>query len=203
MLTFEQQVSKLINQYKLIQKKQLGHADWKTKITELKLRRKDLRLDNEVSLYHKAKNIVQDMNNRVTKDSSNSCWYSGIDEFHQHFANFLAEYQVEGKKVINASQIASRALVDSLQLINLTNNKTPLIANKLSHCGELIAKYGSLEQQTLFAKALRNFQAQDLNFFSPLSSNFGKYIQQFATLFSDNHHAGNADFLSDSASSSE
>lgn len=184
MLTFSQVITKLLNQYKLICKKNLDNEAWIIKMDDLGLRRRQLRSDNEISLYYKAQRVVAELDQRMG-DSAVSCWYSGIDEFHQHIKQQLSEYRIEQDKVVHTAQQASRALVEALQLINLPDAKrNQVIAKKLDQCGQIIAKYGSLEQQTMFGKTLRNFQQQDVNFFFPLQTKFEHYLAEMAAYFS-------------------
>lgn len=180
---FAQTIIKLLNHYKAIIRKYLSSTEWSEKIEALELRRKNLREDNEVALYYKAQRVLDDMTQRLS-NSPVSYWYSGLDEFHQHFKSILSEYQIEDKKIVHAGQQASRAMVLALQLIKTPDGqRSHQVAQQLDQCGHIIAKYGSLEQQTMFSKALRNFQQQDVNFFLPLLQKFEDYMERFTVFF--------------------
>lgn len=179
MLTFAQTITKLLTQYKTITKRDMSTSEWNTKMSKLGLRRKQLREDTEVTLYHKAHLVLQDVAERVN-NSNMSYWYSGIDEFYQHFKSVLDEYYIEENKVLHAAQQASRAVVLALQLMEVAGaERSTYIAQELDKCGHIIAKCGTLEQQAMFSKMLRNFQHHDINFFQSLHEQFEEYLEKF------------------------
>lgn len=184
MMPFDKKVLKLLNDYKLILRKHTDRHAWGAKVQELGLKRKNLRFDDEVALYHKANRVVEDIMRWTDNSNNTASWYSGVDEFCQYLRNLLAEYQVENNKIVHTSQQASRAIVEAIQLLKLPNARfNSTVANKLDQCGQVIARFGTREQQEIFAKALKNSQHSDINFFSPLLHNFEKYIQDFAAMF--------------------
>ncbi|QLH41623.1 MAG: hypothetical protein HWD59_02090 [Coxiellaceae bacterium] len=184
MLTFADTILNLLIQYKIILRKHLEHAEWSKRIEDLGLKRKSLRYTDEVALYHKAQAVMADLKTRLSKEANTASWYSGTDEFYQHLKDLLDHYLVENGQVIHTSQKASRAMIDAIQLMRYPNSKQlPQTLQKLDKCGHTIAKYGTREQQEIFSKALKNFQTNDVNLFTPLINNFEKYLTQFASLF--------------------
>lgn len=180
MYTFTATILKILNSYKTILKKHLSHSEWEAKIDALGLKRKALKKDDEVALYHKAQTVLADILPWVNQDPNSPSCYSGLDEFCQYLKSLLEEYQVENNKVIHTSQKASRAIVEAVQLIKLsTEQRSNIMATKLDHCGKTIARYGSREHHELFAKALKTHQQHDVNFFLPLLHNFEKYLHEF------------------------
>jgi len=156
-------------------------------VTELGLKRKILKADDEVGVYLKAQNVVAALSLWTRNEASIGHWYSGIDEFCQHLKSILEDYQIENNQVVHTSQKASRAMVEAIQLMNLPNSRlNPTIAHKLDLCGQIIAEHGTREQQEMFSKALKNYQHSDINFFLPLLRNFEKYLQEFAALLTGN-----------------
>lgn len=188
MQTFAKIGTQLINKYKVIIKKHLTSQEWAQKMSVFELRRKYMRNDDEVALYHKAKRVLEDLCQHLQDNNNGSIWYSGLDEFCQHMKNTLDEFHVENNQIIHCSQLASRTLVRALQLANLPEHKRNSVAgHQLDHCGQIIAKYGTREQQEMFAKAIKQFQHHDVNFFMPLQKNFDKYMHEFAQLFVPNN----------------
>lgn len=186
MLPFAKNIQSLLNEYKIIIKKHLTHEEWTYKIKDLGLKRKVLKSDDEITLYRKANKVAEDIFTRLKNEANTPSWYSGLDEYCQHLKNVLNEYQIDNHKIIHTSQCASRAIVEAIQLIKLPNaNLNAEIAKKLENCGHIIARYGTREQQEIFAKTLENFQQSDVNFFMPLLHSFEKHLHEFATLFTE------------------
>lgn len=184
MLPFDKKILKLLNDYKLILRKHVARHEWAEKINALGLKRKQLRLDNEIALYHKAHRIVADILSWTDNANNTASWYSGIDEFCQHLKNILSEYHIDNDRILHASQYASRAMVEAIQIMKMPHSRlTSALAQKLDSCGHIIARHGTPEQQDLFVKTLKNYQQADINFFTPLVQNFERYLQDFAALF--------------------
>ena len=186
MFIFAKIILKLLSDYKSIIKKHHTHAEWIAKINKLGLKRKVLKNDNDAALYHKAHKVIEDISAYLNQNPQGiSSWHSGLDEFCQHLKNIMSEYKLENNQVVHLSQHVSRTLVEALQLINHTDVHKPTVANKLEQCGQVVAKYGTRQQQELFSKALKNSQLHDVNLFLPLSHNFEKHLREFAAFFTD------------------
>lgn len=186
MYAFAKIAIKLLNEYKAVLKKHLSRHEWTTSINHLGLRRKALRYDSEAILFVKAQNAKRDLAKRLSQYSNPPSWYSGLDEFYQYFKNALEEFQLNDGKVINAAAEGSRALIEAFQLMKMPNAKRDTnIALKIEQCSQIIAKYGTREQQFMFAKALRNYKHEDVNFFHPLIKTFEKHLNDLAALFDD------------------
>ncbi len=184
MLPFDKKILKLLNDYKLILRKHVARQEWAKKIHALGLKRKQLRMDDEIKLYHKAHKVVEDIMSWTDNANNTASWYSGIDEFCQHLKNVLAEYQIDNDKILHTSQYASRAMVEAIQIMKMPHARLTLaLAEKLDACGQIIAHHGTREQQEIFTKSLKNYQHADINFFMPLVQNFEKYLHDFAALF--------------------
>lgn len=186
MYVFAKVAIKLLNEYKSVLKKHLSRQDWTATINHLGLRRKTLRNDSETILFVKAQNAKKDLAKRLSQYSNPPSWYSGLDEFNQYFKNALDEYQLIDGKILNAAAEASRALVDAYQLMKMPNAKRDTaIAAKIENCSQIVAKFGSREQQIMFSKALKNYKHEDVNFFHPLIKAFEKHINDFTAFFED------------------
>jgi adenylate kinase family enzyme len=183
MTTFPQKIIKLLSTCRGILKKQLTALEWKAKITELGIKRTLLQQDNEITLYHKTLNVLNYLRSWLEQCSNRSAWYSGTEEFYEYLKEFLGEHRIENNKVININHQASRAMVEAIQLMNISpsskHNFTTI--NRIDLCGKVIAHYGTTSQQQMFAKAIKDFQNNDTTFFVPLLENFDKYLKEFTT----------------------
>ena len=183
-MIFSEEIMKLLHEYKRILKRYVAPEERDAKIQVLGLERKKIREASEVSLYHKAQRVIEDITGWINKNSDVPTAYYGLEEFCQHLNGLLNQYRIEAdargrEKVIHAQRLASRATVDAIQLLDLAPEKiTGNHLQQLDGCFQVVAKYGTKEQQALLMKALRlrnqQWHAQTL---SPLLNSFKSYMQ--------------------------
>lgn len=178
MTTFAKLILKLLTEYKSLIKKLLPQKEWSEKMTQLDLKRKALRHDDEIALYYKAQRVLEDTRCWLHRNST-SHWHSGLDEFYNYLLNILEEYAVINNRIVHTSRQVSCAMVEAFQLIRLERKRNKLNNRRLDRCAQIIAQYGSREQQEMFSKALKSSQDEDINFFLPLLDNFEKYLHRF------------------------
>ena len=183
-MIFSEEVMRLLHDYKRILKRYVSPDDREAKIQQLRLERKNIRSANDVLLYRKAEQVIEDINSWISKSSDAPTAYYGLEEFCQHLNAFLKQYCIEGdtlgrEKVVHAQRLASRAIVDAIQLLDLSSDKlTATHLQQLDGCFQVIAKYGTKEQQDLLMKALRSRnEAWHAQVLSPLLNSFKSYMQ--------------------------
>lgn len=182
MSTFNKVITKLLTEYKSIVKKFLSPKVATAKIDALGLKRKELRYDDDVALFYKSQRVLEDMQVWL-RSEVRSHWYSGLDEFCQYLKNILCEYELVNNRVVHTSRQASCALVEAFQIIRLNTKRNKFTMRRLEHCAQIIAQFGTREQQEMFGKALKNHEYEDVNFFLPLLASFEKHLHEF--LFSE------------------
>lgn len=181
MSTFSEAMKKTINIYRSMLRKYLPQAERVNKLHELNLKNPQL-YENEIALYHTGYAIISDINKNLNKSRSGYYSYSGVGTFGEHLKKFLEDYEVNGNGVIHRSQKASRALIQAIQLLTLPREKlTPDVSSQLAKCNEVIAKYGSEEQQELHKTTLRNtirkYQERNTSFYRSVLNNFQQQMQ--------------------------
>lgn len=182
MSVFSEIITKALNDYKTILKRNLSSKEKAAKLNALGLNRGQIQQANDVALYSKAQQVLKEITQCIELPNDNDnrpSWYCGLHEFYKHLQDILANYYVSQNTVIHVTQQSSRALVDAIQLMSLANaalNKK--IATKLDQCGQTVAKFGSKEQQEKLAHALNLHKERNMSFFLPLLYNFEKYLSQ-------------------------
>jgi hypothetical protein len=180
MSVFSEIITKALNDYKLILKKNLSSSKKAAKLAALGLKRQQLKQANDVGLYKKAQQVLQDLEQSIEfPDDNTPSWYCGLHEFYKYLQAILADYYLQQNTVIHITQQSSRALVDAIQLMGLADKALDTqIAGKLDQCGQTVARFGSKEQQEKLAYALKLHKGRNTSFFLPLLDNFEKYLSQ-------------------------
>jgi hypothetical protein len=155
MNTFKEVITKLLWDYKNVLRKYLEPVERNSKLQALGLHGRDLVESDEITLYHKAFSVIQDIESWIEKNLDTASWYSGIEEFLNHAKRIVSNYQIEGHKVVHTTQTASRAMIHAIQLITLSKELKESDIHRLTHHVETISQYGSFEQQSLLLNALQ------------------------------------------------
>ncbi len=177
MYNFSQTAVKLIRDYKTVVKKQFSTKEVELKLAELQLNK---RLPTkEAALYGLLEKIVQKSGEyEVTPQSR--LRYCGTKQLVQHIKKVLDLYHMENRRVINSAQLASRAMIDAIQLMSLPKGKrTEEVASKLQSCSVAIAQNGSEEQKKIFVNSLQSYVDRDRDFFSPLLDYFRRSSSEY------------------------
>lgn len=176
---FFQTAIKLLQKYKSLLRKQLSLAEYRQKLLELQL---DKRLpQDEVVLYHLLEQIVSraQAENPTMQSPAVGLRYSGSSQSIQDMRELLAHYHIEGRNVIHTVQVASRAMVEAIQLMVLPEVKRDQqVAIRLDSCSLKIAQYGMKEQHLSFWNSLKTKVNQDGAFFSPLLDQYEEYLER-------------------------
>jgi len=183
MSVFSETMKKAINIYRGMLRKYLPQAERITKLHELNLKNPQL-YENEIALFHTGHTIISDIKKNLNQSANGYYSYSGVSSFGEHLKAFLKNYEIEGSSVVHRSQKASRAIIQSIQLLTLPKDKlTSEIASRLSRCNEIIVKYGSEEQQDLHKSTLQNTirkqQQGNTSFYRAVLSNFQQKMHEY------------------------
>jgi len=171
MYKFSHVAVKLLRDYKTLIRK-LPSQESEDKLASLQL---DKRLPaKESALYEMLANVirVEDEERRQAVRQSRTR-YCGWTQLLKHMKKVIDLYTVENKKVVNSTQLASRSMIEAIQLMMLPSNKRNIaLADKLKTCAEHVAKHGSEEQKQIFHDSLQTYAAHDDVFFRPLLERF-------------------------------
>lgn len=175
---FAETISKSICDYRQMLRRHLNQAERATKLAELNL--KDPNHNDEMALYRTAQMIIHDIEcNSDMMSKKNYYSYSGVGKFCQYLKEFLSNYVIENDSVTHRAQKASRALIQSIQLLALPSGKmTPEIIEKINECNVTIAHYGSDEQCDLYKENLQRYRHERGSLFDSLSRQFEEYLHQ-------------------------
>ncbi len=179
MSTFSEISTKLLVDYKNLLKRHHSPAERDEKLNKLGLARKQVKHNDEITLYRLITHVIKDVEHWVSSNVQTASWYSGVDEFLQHMKAVVAPYRLDGNKIIHITQAASRAVVEAIQLMSLPDPRlTPAIAHQLNNSGLLIVKYGTKEQQGIYINGLKARAQRNLQFFLPLIDHYHKHWEE-------------------------
>lgn len=170
MYNFSQLAIKLLQDYKTIVKKQLSVSESEQKLAQLRLNERLPNNDNV--LYKMLINVVQEEETDQFAPKSR-LRYCGISQLLHHIKKILGLYRIENKKVVNSAQLASKAIIDAIQIMALPKIKrTEDAVAKLDVCVTHVAKHGTSDQKNMFDKSLKTYIKQDEGFFKPFLQRF-------------------------------
>jgi hypothetical protein len=168
MSTFSSNVLKLLNSYKRLLRRYVSPAEREKTIVGLGIKRKSLKLDNEVILYNKVQRVIKDIEYWIKKLNCNAVEYSGINEFYNHIKAYFDQYRVEKDKVIHITQKVSCALVHAIQIISMST-LSDTHTSQLDNCIKTIIQFGTTDQKTMLANTLQKAElALKENLLKPL-----------------------------------
>jgi hypothetical protein len=166
MSLFSDKTRELIYHYKKVLKKYLPLTQYNEKIKFLKIKRKNLKVSNEVDLFHAIHLVLKDMEAWFSHQRLPASEFSGIQYFQNHIQDFLQHYTLEQDQVINQTHRASKATIDAIQLLSLPHTETTL--EKLRHLISTLKHCGSREQLDMLKNALSKKAALAQDVLSPL-----------------------------------
>ena len=159
-------ILKIISDYKTLLRRVLTTKECSKKITNLGLKRTNLRNLDDIELYNIALKIITELNIYTAETHKNSVFYSGAAEFLQYLKELLGEYSIEDGKLIHASQNASCAILNLIQIITLPHIKnTKETVEKIIECIKVVAKHGNKEQKTMFTNIIKQNEHHLARFF--------------------------------------
>lgn len=166
MSPFATKIRQCITQYKRILKRHLSATAYTLKVKTLHIKRKELKNTSDVELFHIANRVLRDIETWLAKQDISAIEFSGLDEFRQHIKNTLCNYSLEGDKVVNTNQQASRLIVESIQLLGLPFSDR--INTKLIKNITLLKELGNEEALNKLGSALLKKNAEMNNQFLPI-----------------------------------
>lgn len=149
---------KAINDYKAILRRNLPATKCAEKIRNLSIKRKHLKIADEITLYNIGQSIIKELEQNNTSNEKNKLPYAyvGTDEFLKFLQEMFADYRLENGKVVHATRIASRALIAAIQLISLPDHQIGQgVTDQLREYGQVIHSYGNPEQIKVFNNAIK------------------------------------------------
>jgi len=173
MTIFTETALKAICDYRQLLKRYLNPIQRDSKLEELNLKNGFTHYP-DTKLFRIAQNIVTDIERNLGNHSQGYYAYSGVRKFGEYLKDFLNEHEVEGEaEVVHRTQKASRILLEAIQLINLPKERlTPATIEKLTQCNEILASFGSAEQQSVYREAIERMRERNEVFYSSLLRNF-------------------------------
>lgn len=180
---FAQTIAKAISDYRLILRRYLSQAERISKLSQLRLKDSHI-YDNDVSLYHAAKTIVEDIEQNMEIPDQGYYSYSGMLKYCEYLKEYLDNYEIENGKVIHRAQKASRALIEAIQLATLSDERlNENVAKDFEKCNQIIAECGSPEQRELHLNNLERREMHNESFYQPI-------LQHFKALLTEDEDGG-------------
>lgn len=165
MIEFSEVALKIISDYKLLLRKIYYVEEAALKIKELKLKRSQIKRNDNIFLYNVVKGIHNHLERYVVdKGKSSPSYFFGADELLQYTTNFMSNYQIVEDKLLHVSREASRAVIEVIQIVALPEHKlTKEIYKRLFKCVGFVSKFGKIEHITLLNDAM-NQNKQAVNY---------------------------------------
>lgn len=174
---FSDTISKAISDYRRLLRRFLPQAERMAKLMELNL--KELDYDEEIALYHMAQRIIQDIETHMDSGEKNYYTYSGVGNFGHFLKSFISDYMIEHGHVIHRAQKASRALLDTIQIVSSSSvelNQGTL--DSVNRNSDIIAHYGTEDQCDLHKENLERYYRERGAFFGPLLHYFNEQLNE-------------------------
>jgi hypothetical protein len=166
MSPFAGKIRQLVIQYKQILKRHLSASGYTSKVKMLHIKRRELKHATDVDLFHLIDRILYDIDRGLANQSMTPSEYSGLDEFREHIKGTLRNYTLKDNEVVNSTQHASRAIVESIQLLNMPYNEKN--SQKLKTNIALLRQLGSEEELNTLSTALHKLNTQMKTDFLPI-----------------------------------
>ena len=152
---FIETVSQAICEYKKILKRKLPQQSYSKKLRELGIKRTQLKRLDETGIFQVAHKVLGELEETYTNTAYPSL-YSGVHEFVGHFKNIISNHKIENDKVINTTQKASAAIIETAQILALSKSKfTKDHIDKLEYCIDGIIQYGTCTQIRMVFNAIQ------------------------------------------------
>lgn len=177
--SFSEVILKAIYDYRAFLRKSYTPQERRNKLKQFGLDGRYSELP-DAALYHAASLINQDLEATLSNETNT---YSGQQQFHNHLSSILDQYEVLQDKVTHCGQLASRASIESIQLLMMSDNKLrdPNIIKKLAQANLNIAKYGNETQHQQHINHLKNNRSRNEPFFDGILNNFLSTLEQINT----------------------
>ena len=175
MSLFAQNVAQAIADYRLYlrKSKDVDQASRVAKLTRLHL--KDVNVySDDIVLFNTAHAILSDIRETIDIPEQGYYSYSGIAKFYQFLNDYLADYEVEGERVVHRAQRASRAILEAIQIINgkPAHVLNHAIRDQIYQCHLIIVNYGNDEQLELYRSNLEKLKPNAPLFYTDLLRHF-------------------------------
>lgn len=176
MSLFSETITLAIKDYRFLLRRYLTQVERVVKLQELNLKDPAI-YQTDLSLYRVAEKIIQDIDKNMSVPNEGYYAYSGIEQFRMYLKEYLDNYYIEGDRVVHRAQKASRALIESIQLIAMPNERlTSQVEKKLFDCNEKIVKFGSFDQCKMQLEALSKRQKDNPDFYTTIIANLESMI---------------------------
>lgn len=173
---FAKTAAKGISVYRQMLRRYLSTNERAQKLADLNLKDPAI-YEDDALLYQTALNIVVDIEKNMDTSDEGYYAYSGIGQFCQDLRDFLNSYIVENGEVIHKAQKASRSLILAIQIMALPDHQLDARAeSQLKHCAEIVAEYGSDEQQEMYHKSLSEHTEINNGFYLPLLQHYEQLV---------------------------
>lgn len=164
---FAETISKAINNYRYLLRRHLTQAERITKLQSLRLKDPET-YSSDMSLYRTAVRIIKDIEENIGIPEQGYYSYSGIGKFCDYLKEYLSNYEVENGHLVHRAQKASRAMLEAIQLISLSDNFDDPLKKKLIDCNKIVVAFGSNEQQELFKLNIERQITRNPDFLEPV-----------------------------------
>ena len=152
---FSRTMIEAIRKYRETLRKYLRQGERMQKLKQLGLKDENLN-QSATSLYHTGYSIIADINQNFDSSQTGYYSYNGVKKFAEYLKAYLDQFEVIKNQVVHKSQLASQALVKSIQLLSMPSkeNLTIKVVTELSKCIRTIAAYGTEQQKELLERTL-------------------------------------------------
>ena len=180
MSTFSETILHAINEYRNLLRKTTPAAERRSKMHSLGLDGRFSELP-DCELHNKAANIVSDLKKQLPNESEAQYTYSGRKQFIDYLTSILEQYHIHNDKVLHSTQLASRASIESIQLLALPEEKLRQEATikRLAKANYLIARFGNEVQCKSHVDNLKKHRERNEPFFDGILNNFTATLEQF------------------------
>lgn len=167
MYDFSPTAVKLLREYKAVIKKQMSFEEAEARLASLGLNKRLPKKDNV--LYEILTNVLREETKMRQAAGKANLRYCGASQLLLHMRKVVELYRMENKKVVNANQMAAKAMIDAVQLIASLGVQDPSqIISKLRFCVEQVIQYGTQDQKRLFRVSLNTAIKQKGSFLEPV-----------------------------------
>jgi hypothetical protein len=192
---FSRTMIEAIRKYRETLRKYLRQGERMQKLKQLGLKDEALN-QSATSLYHTGYSIVEDINQNFDSSQTGYYSYNGVKKFAEYLKAYLDQFEVIKDQVVHKSQLASQALVKSIQLLSMPSkeNLTIKVVTELSKCIRTIAAYGTEQQKELLERTLLKIIAiqkesdfpseetpSDLAFYQSVLEDFQQHLGELTT----------------------
>lgn len=194
MSSFSETILKSINEYRSLLRKTTSAEYRKQKLRQFGLDGRYSELP-DIELYKTAIKMLEDLKSEHEEQAQGQYTYSGRKNFIEHITSILEQYHIHGNKILHCTQLASRASIESIQLLSLPEEKLRMESTikRLAKANYLIARFGSEAQQEQHINSLKTNRNRNKPFFDGILSNFEATRAKFAeegTMTTDAHQDG-------------